>query len=82
MSRMARVSSVVIVLLSMVTILLSRLKVFTRQKRETEKYLNYEFKNTLIRSRQSSSYLSLWTLPPSHSLKCWTPTWSGGEERV
>ena len=70
MSRMARVSSVVIVLLSMVTIVLSRLKVFTRQERETEKYLNYEFKNTLIRSRHSSSHLSLWTLPPSHSLKC------------
>ena len=51
---------------AMSTIVLSRLKVISRQKRETEKYLNYEFKNTLITSRHSSSYSSLWTLPLSH----------------
>ena len=42
-SRMARVSSIVIFLLS-ITIVLSRLKVITRQERETEKNLNNEYK--------------------------------------
>ena len=43
---------------AMSTIVLSRLKVISRQKRETEKYHNYEYKNTLITSRHSSSYSS------------------------